>query len=75
MLGDLERTWATLLGERYQKPTLVLFRGATDSACGMGESAMGPFYRPGDQKVYLDLEFFDQLDRRFGAPATSPRRM
>ena len=68
MLGDLEVTWAKLLGGRYQKPTLVLFRGATPSACGMGESAMGPFYCPGDRKVYLDLEFFDQLDRRFGAP-------
>ena len=68
MLDDLELTWAKLLGGRYQKPTLVLFRGATPSACGMGESAMGPFYCPGDRKVYLDLEFFDQLDRRFGAP-------
>ena len=68
MLRDLEVTWATLLGGRYQDPTLVLFRGATASACGMGESAMGPFYCPGDRKVYLDLEFFDQLDRRFGAP-------
>ncbi len=68
MLRDLELTWANLLGGRYQEPTLVLFRGATPSACGMGESAMGPFYCPGDRKVYLDLEFFDQLDRRFGAP-------
>lgn len=68
MVGDLEKTWESLLGGRYRKPTLVLFRGATPSACGMGESAMGPFYCPGDQKIYLDLEFFDQLDRRFGAP-------
>ncbi|MGV3518038.1 KPN_02809 family neutral zinc metallopeptidase [Luteitalea sp.] len=68
MLDDLQATWARLLGGRYQKSTLVLFRGATESACGLGESAMGPFYCPGDQKVYLDLEFFDQLDRRFGAP-------
>jgi len=68
MLDDLQQTWAKLLGGRYQKATLVLFRGATASACGMGESAMGPFYCPGDRKVYLDLEFFDQLDRRFGAP-------
>ena len=68
MLRDLEVTWGSLLGGRYQEPTLVLFRGATPSACGMGESAMGPFYCPGDRKVYLDLEFFDQLDRRFGAP-------
>jgi predicted metalloprotease len=68
MLDDLQMTWAQLLGGRYQKARLVLFRGATGSACGTGESAMGPFYCPGDQKVYLDLEFFDQLDRRFGAP-------
>ena len=68
MLDDLQGTWSTLLGGRYQRSTLVLFRGATASACGMGESAMGPFYCPGDQKVYLDLEFFDELDRRFGAP-------
>jgi predicted metalloprotease len=68
MLDDLQATWTRLLGGRYQKSTLVLFRGATPSACGMGESAMGPFYCPGDQKVYLDLEFFDQLHRRFGAP-------
>ena len=68
MLDDLQATWTRLLGSRYQRSTLVLFRGATPSACGMGESAMGPFYCPGDQKVYLDLEFFDQLDRRFGAP-------
>ena len=68
IVRDLEKTWGGLLGERYRDPRLVLFRGATPSACGMGESAMGPFYCPGDQRVYLDLEFFDQLDRRFGAP-------
>jgi predicted metalloprotease len=68
MLDDLQMTWGTLLGPRYQRAKLVLFRGATPSPCGMGESAMGPFYCPGDQKLYLDLEFFDQLDRRFGAP-------
>ncbi len=68
ILDDLQATWARLLGGRYQKSTLVLFREATPSACGMGETAMGPFYCPGDQKVYLDLAFFDELDRRFGAP-------
>lgn len=68
MLDDVQATWAQLLGGRYQDSVLVLFRGATPSACGMGESAMGPFYCPGDKKVYLDLEFFEQLDRRFGAP-------
>jgi predicted metalloprotease len=68
MLDDLQATWARLLGGRYEKSRLVLFRGATSSACGTGESAMGPFYCPADRKVYLDLEFFDQLHRRFGAP-------
>jgi predicted metalloprotease len=68
VLDDIQATWPKILGPRYQETTLVLFRGATPSACGMGESAMGPFYCPGDQKVYLDLEFFDQLHRRFGAP-------
>lgn len=68
MLDDMQDTWTRLLGGRYERATLVLFRGATPSACGMGESAMGPFYCPGDRKVYLDLEFFDQLHQRFGAP-------
>jgi len=68
MLDDAQDTWTKLLGGRYRRSTLVLFRGATPSACGMGDSAMGPFYCPADQKVYLDLEFFDELDRRFGAP-------
>ena len=68
VLDDIQATWPKVLGPQYRETTLVLFRGATPSACGMGESAMGPFYCPGDQKVYLDLEFFDQLDRRFGAP-------
>ncbi len=68
VLDDIQGTWNRVLPGRYQDATLVLFRGATPSACGMGESAMGPFYCPADQKVYLDLEFFAQLDRRFGAP-------
>ncbi len=68
VLDDLQATWSRLLPGRYQQATLVLFRGATQSACGVGQSAMGPFYCPADQKVYLDLEFFAQLDRRFGAP-------
>jgi uncharacterized protein len=67
-LDDLQSTWARLLPGQYRASTLVLFRGATPSACGMGESAMGPFYCPGDEKVYLDLQFFSELDRRFGAP-------
>ncbi len=67
VLDDVQATWPRLLGQ-YREAQLVLFRGATESACGVGQSAMGPFYCPADQKVYLDLEFFDQLDRRFGAP-------
>ena len=68
VLDDLQATWARLLPGRYQEARLVLFRGATESACGLGESAMGPFYCPGDQRVFLDLSFFAELDRRFGAP-------
>lgn len=68
VLDDVQATWPKLLGNRYREAQLVLFRGATQSACGLGQSAMGPFYCPADGKVYLDLEFFDQLDRRFGAP-------
>src|SRR5687767_8145924 len=71
VLGDTEETWREIFRERgatYQPPTLVLFTQATQSACGVGQSAMGPFYCPVDQKVYLDLSFFRDLDTRFGAP-------
>jgi uncharacterized protein len=71
VLADTEDTWSRVFsqsGARYDAPRLVLFDGATPSACGMGQAAMGPFYCPGDQKVYLDLRFFRELDRRFGAP-------
>jgi uncharacterized protein len=68
VLDDLQDTWPRILGNRYREARLVLFRGATSSACGLGQSAMGPFYCPADEQVYLDLEFFDQLARRFGAP-------
>lgn len=67
VLDDVQATWPKLLPQ-YREAMLVLFRGATSSACGMGQSAMGPFYCPADEKVYLDLEFFDQLATRFGAP-------
>jgi len=68
VMGDNQQTWQQLLGAQYQSSALVLFRQATSTACGYGQSASGPFYCPGDGKVYLDLSFFDELHRRFGAP-------
>lgn len=71
VLGSTEDAWGRVFaqaGERYRAPVLVLFEGATQSACGVGQSAMGPFYCPADQKVYLDLSFFRDLAQRFGAP-------
>jgi predicted metalloprotease len=71
VLKDTEDIWDGIFRERgaeYQKPVLVLFTEATPSACGVGQSAMGPFYCPNDRKVYLDLSFFRDLDARFGAP-------
>lgn len=56
------------IGARYQRSTLVLFRDVTPTACGTGQSASGPFYCPGDGKVYIDLAFYEELERRFGAP-------
>lgn len=71
VLRDTEDVWQQVFspgGRSYRPPTLVLFTDATQSACGVGQSAMGPFYCPTDQKVYLDLSFFRDLDQRFGAP-------
>jgi uncharacterized protein len=68
VLDDAQNTWRSVLGSRYQDAKLVLFRDVVRSACGMAESATGPFYCPGDAKVYIDLGFFDELDQRFGAP-------
>ena len=71
VLADTETVWTRVLqqgGATYRKPKLVLFRGATQTACGQGQSAMGPFYCPADEKVYLDLNFFDTLKQRLGAP-------
>ena len=69
--ADTEDTWRTLFqkgGAQYREPKLVLFRGAVQSACGHAQAAMGPFYCPGDEKVYIDLAFFDDLQKRFRAP-------
>lgn len=71
VLGITEDVWSQLFqqrGARYEQPRLVLFRGVTPTACGTGQSAMGPFYCPGDQKVYIDLAFYDTLQRQIGAP-------
>lgn len=71
VLDDVQKTWAERFaqsGKRYSKAHMVLFTGSTASACGLGQRAMGPFYCPGDQKVYLDLGFYRDLRGRFGAP-------
>lgn len=67
VLDDLQATWSKKL-PGYRKATLVLFREATRSGCGVGQREMGPFYCPVDQKVYVDLAFYDDLRQRFGAP-------
>jgi predicted metalloprotease len=71
VLADTEDTWGRIFsqsGRRYEDPVLVLFERAVQSACGTASAAVGPFYCPGDHKVYLDLSFFRELDQRFGAP-------
>ena len=65
---DAQDTWAEILGSRYERTRVVLFRNAIESACGFAQAATGPFYCPGDKKVYLDLSFFSDLSQRFGAP-------
>jgi predicted metalloprotease len=71
VLDDVQNTWAQRFaaqGKRYTKARMTLFRGSIGSACGMGQRAMGPFYCPGDSKVYLDLAFYNDLRGRFGKP-------
>jgi predicted metalloprotease len=71
VLGETERIWGELFAQQnrsYRPPTLVLFSDAAESACGLSSAATGPFYCPDDQKLYIDLSFFMELDRRFGAP-------
>ena len=76
VLADTEDTWSGLFkqsGSQYRVPKLVLFRGSVHSACGKAQAAVGPFYCPGDEKVYIDLAFFDDLQRRFQAPGEFAR--
>ena len=71
ILGQTEDVWSNVFkqaGQTYREPTLVLFDGAVQSACGMAGAATGPFYCPADQKVYLDTSFFRELSQKFGAP-------
>ena len=71
VLGSTEATWSGLFEQsksQYRPPTLVLYDGQVRSACGMGQSAMGPFYCPGDEKLYIDLSFYRDLKTRFRAP-------
>jgi predicted metalloprotease len=71
VLGKTEDVWEDIFrqnGKQYRDPTLVLFTGQVQSACGLGSAASGPFYCPGDQKVYIDLAFYEELRRRFRSP-------
>ena len=70
-LGSTEETWGEIFaksGARYKPTTLVAYNGGTQTACGVGQAAMGPFYCPGDQNIYIDPAFFNELSQRFGAP-------
>ena len=76
ILGDSEDTWSRLFsqgGGTYEPPRLILFSGAVQSACGQASAAVGPFYCPPDRSVYLDLQFFQELSERFGAPGEFAR--
>jgi predicted metalloprotease len=77
VLGETEDVWTAVFkengGSAYPAPTLVLYSGTIDSACGISGAAAGPFYCPGDQKLYLDLSFFGELEQRFGAPGDFAR--
>ena len=71
VLADTEDTWRTIfhgMGQTYQEPKLVLFSESVESACGLASAAVGPFYCPMDQKVYIDLSFYSDLKQKFGAP-------
>ncbi len=71
VLGSTEETWGKIFqnsGQQYPAPKLVLFSGQTPTACGSGQAAMGPFYCPGDNKVYIDLQFYQDMKTKFNAP-------
>lgn len=71
VVADTEDVWTEIFaaqGRQYREPTLVMFTGSTQSACGLGQAAMGPFYCPADKKAYIDLSFYDQMRTRFRAP-------
>lgn len=71
VLADTEDVWNEIfasMGKKYQEPTLVLFSGAVESACGFASEAVGPFYCPADHKLYIDLSFYSDLQNKFGAP-------
>ena len=77
VLKSTEDVWTTLfrdMGRQYREPRLVLYRDATRTECGVGQSAMGPFYCPADQRVYLDLAFFDDLEQPLPRRPASSRR-
>jgi len=76
VLASTEDVWGQIFqqaGARYAPPKLVLYRGITPTACGTGQAAMGPFYCPADRKVYLDMDFFDTMSKRLGAPGVFAR--
>jgi predicted metalloprotease len=68
VVGDAQDVWGQLMGDGYRRARLVLFRDAVQSGCGNAQAAMGPFYCPADERVYVDLGFYDELRTRFGAP-------
>ena len=76
IFGDTERVWEPLfrdMGKQYKKPTLVLYTGQVETACGQGEAAVGPFYCGGDSKVYIDLSFYREMEKKLGAPGDFAR--
>ena len=78
ILGSTEQAWGEIFqksGAQYQPTTLVAYSGGTQTACGMGQAAMGPFYCPNDKKIYVDPDFFNELSQRFNAPGMRSGRI